>query len=228
MKAGCAFAPCCTLQTMNAVRNMLAALGLALGLGGAMAQQDSLMLPDVMQVSGMVVVGDSLTPLPFATVYRVRDERGTMTDVRGFFSLPALAGDTLRVSSVGYIANDFVVPEESLDGRFRTVQMLEQDTVVLEEAFIYPWPTRERFRADFLSLEVGLDAYSIGNQRLRDLSDYDRLVYIGDDAAGAYAAQMQQQAVAAGQLGTMPTVSLLNPLAWAQFFQALRNGDFKR
>ena len=89
-------------------------------------------------------------------------------------------------------------------------------------------PTRERFRADFLSLEVGLDAYSIGNQRLRDLSDYDRLVYIGDDAAGAYAAQMQQQAVAAGQLGTMPTVSLLNPLAWAQFFQALRNGDFKR
>ena len=227
-KPGSTFSRCSTLQVMNAVRNMLAALCLMLGMGGAMAQQDSLVLPDVLQVSGMVVVGDSLTPLPFATVYRLRDERGTMTDVRGFFSLPALAGDTLRVSSVGYIANDFVIPEANEGGRYRTVQMLEQDTVVLEEAFIYPWPTRERFRADFLSLEVGLDAYSVGNQRLRDLSDYDRLVYIGDDAAGAYAAQMQQQAIQAGQLGTMPTVSLLNPLAWAQFFQALRNGDFKR
>lgn len=185
-------------------------------------------MPDVVQVSGMVVTGDSLTPLPFATVYRARDQRGTMTDVRGFFSLPALEGDTIEVSSVGYIGGAFVIPEATEEGRHRVVQSLRRDTVVLEEAFIYPWPTRERFRSDFLSLDVALDAYSLGNQRLNDLDAFDRLVYIGDDAQGAVSAQMQQQAIQAGQLGGVPTISLLNPVAWAQFFQALRNGDLKR
>ena len=193
-----------------------------------MAQRDSLGLPGVVQVSGMVVTGDSLTPLPFATVYRARDERGTITDVRGFFSLPALEGDTIQVSSVGYIGDAFVVPMEVMEDRFRVVQPLRRDTVMLDEAFIYPWPTRERFRNDFLALDIALDAYSIGNQRLNDLDAFDRLVNIGDDAEGAYAARMQQQAIQAGQLGTMPTVSILNPIAWAQFFQALRNGDLKR
>ncbi|MGB1637014.1 MAG: hypothetical protein ACPHBR_09535, partial [Flavobacteriales bacterium] len=50
---------------------------------------------NVVQVSGLVVTGDSLAPLPYCTVFRARDRRGTMTDVRGFFSLPALEGDTL-------------------------------------------------------------------------------------------------------------------------------------
>ena len=52
----------------------------------AIAQEDEV----VIQVSGLVVTGDSLTPLPYATVYRSRDSRGTMTDGNGFFSLPAL------------------------------------------------------------------------------------------------------------------------------------------
>ena len=203
-------------------------LALLLAAATASAQQDSLPARDVVQVSGMIVTGDSLTPLPFATVYRTRDQRGTMTDVRGFFSLPALQGDTIQVSSVGYIGSAFVVPEEDAAGRHRVVQSLRRDTVVLDEAFIYPWPTRERFRDDFLSLDIALDAYSIGNQRLNDLDAFDRLVYIGDDAQGAASAQLQQQAIQAGQLGGVPTVSLLNPVAWAQFFQALRNGDLKR
>ena len=50
----------------------------------------------VVQVSGLVVTGDSLSPLPYCTVFRARDRRGTMTDVRGFFSIPALEGDTLE------------------------------------------------------------------------------------------------------------------------------------
>lgn len=215
---------------MNAFRNR-AALGCVLAwwaAAGLWAQGDTLDVPAVVQVSGMVVTGDSLTPLPFATVYRVRDERGTMTDVRGFFSMPALEGDTIRVSSVGYIGNAFVVPAQAAEARYRVVQPLLRDTVVLDEAFIYPWPTRERFRTDFLALDVALDAYSLGNQRLNDLDAFDRLVNIGDDAQGAYAARMQQQAIQAGQLGQVPTVSLLNPVAWAQFFQALRNGDLKR
>jgi hypothetical protein len=28
--------------------------------------------------------------------------------------------------------------------------------------------------------------------------------------------------------GQLPPVSITNPLAWAQFFKALKNGDFKK
>ena len=67
----------------------------------------------VVQVSGLVVTGDSLSPLPYCTVYRARDRRGTMTDLRGFFSLPALEGDTLEFSSVGYVTRRAVIPAGS-------------------------------------------------------------------------------------------------------------------
>ena len=65
----------------------------------------------VVQVSGLVVTGDSLTPLPYATVYRARDQRGAMTDMNGFFSLPALEGDTIQFSSTGYITRHIVIEE---------------------------------------------------------------------------------------------------------------------
>ena len=42
---------------------------------------------DVVQVSGLVVTGDSLTPLPYATVYRARDQRGAMTEGLCIFGL---------------------------------------------------------------------------------------------------------------------------------------------
>ncbi|MDO7740624.1 MAG: carboxypeptidase-like regulatory domain-containing protein, partial [Flavobacteriales bacterium] len=88
---------------------------------------DSTLL-NVVQISGMVVTGDSLSPLSFATVYRMRDSRGTMTDANGFFSIPALEGDTLRVSSMGYIAQQFTVPSDLQPPRMNVVQPLGRDT----------------------------------------------------------------------------------------------------
>ena len=51
----------------------------------------------VVQLTGVVVEGDSLGPVPFATVYRARDQRGTITDEYGFFAIPARVGDTIRL-----------------------------------------------------------------------------------------------------------------------------------
>lgn len=85
-----AFASCFTLLVV------LSGFGLSHIHAQATAVDSTLL--DVVQISGMVVTGDSLSPLSFATVYRMRDSRGTMTDANGFFSIPALEGDTLRVS----------------------------------------------------------------------------------------------------------------------------------
>jgi hypothetical protein len=177
----------------------------------------------VVQISGMVVTGDSLAPLGYATVYRVRDSRGTMTDANGFFSIPALPGDTVRVSSLGYIAQSFAVPMDLVLPRMNVVQPLGRDTISLEEAFIYPWPSRERFRDEFLELALSPDAYSIGQQRLDPEALYDRLMEVGRDGSEVYNYTVQQQAIQNRYVGQLPPNNLFNPIAWAKFLKSLRD-----
>lgn len=192
------------------------------------AAQDSLAPTQVVQISGMVVTGDSLAPLAFATVYRQRDSRGTMTDLNGFFSLPALEDDTIYVSSVGYITQFFKVPLGLELPRLNVVQPLGRDTVSLDQAFIYPWPSRERFRDEFLELNLSPDAYAIGQERLDPAALYDRLMEVGRDGTEVYALNSRQQAIQDSYAGQIQPISLFNPIAWAKFIQAVRNGDLKR
>jgi hypothetical protein len=183
---------------------------------------------EVVQISGMVVTGDSLAPLAYATVFRSRDLRGTMTDINGFFSIPALAGDTITVSSVGYMTQAFSVPTDLELPRMNVVQPLGRDTVSLEEAFIYPWPTRERFREEFLQLQLSPDAYTIGQERLDPAALYDRLMEVGRDGGEVYSYTVQQQAQQNYYAGQLPPINVFNPVAWAKFIDAVRNGSLKR
>lgn len=215
---------------MNSVLSRLAfvvAFTLWMGLS-ASSQTDSL-TAQVVQVSGLVVTGDSLSPLPYCTVFRSRDRRGTMTDARGFFSLPALTGDTLEFSSVGYVSQQAVIPEGGELARVNLVQPMGRDTVTMEDAFVYPWPSRERFRQDFLALGLpnqGLDP--AWDSPMDPMDVYDRLSEVGRDGQSTSSEVLAAQAQQAGYAGQAPPVNLLNPVAWAQFLQALKSGDLRR
>lgn len=215
---------------MNSVPSRLAfvaAFTLWMGLS-ASSQTDSL-TAQVVQVSGLVVTGDSLSPLPYCTVFRSRDRRGTMTDARGFFSLPALTGDTLEFSSVGYVSQQAVIPEGGELARVNLVQPMGRDTVAMEDAFVYPWPSRERFRQDFLALGLpnqGLDP--AWDSPMDPMDVYDRLSEVGRDGQSTSSEVLAAQAQQAGYAGQAPPVNLLNPVAWAQFLQALKSGDLRK
>ena len=215
---------------MNSVPSRLAfvvAFTLWMGLS-ASSQTDSL-TAQVVQVSGLVVTGDSLSPLPYCTVFRPRDRRGTMTDARGFFSLPALTGDTLEFSSVGYVSQQAVIPEGGELARVNLVQPMGRDTVAMEDAFVYPWPSRERFRQDFLALGLpnqGLDP--AWDSPMDPMDVYDRLSEVGRDGQSTSSEVLAAQAQQAGYAGQAPPVNLLNPVAWAQFLQALKSGDLRK
>ena len=180
---------------------------------------------EVVQVSGLVVTGDSLRPLPYATVYRVRDSRGTMTDARGFFSIPVLEGDTLMFSSTGYIQRDVIITNGGEKNRISIVQPMGRDTIMMNEAFIYPWPSRESFKREFMALGLDETAYDIGQQALDPFDIYDRLIDVGQDGQGVISAELRQMSLDYGTAGSLPTTNLLNPVAWAQFLRALKNGD---
>ena len=200
-----------------------------LWMGPAASSQTDSLPAQVVQVSGLVVTGDSLSPLPYCTVFRSRDRRGTMTDARGFFSLPALTGDTLEFSSVGYVSQQAVIPEGGELARVNLVQPMGRDTVAMKDAFVYPWPSRERFRQDFLALGLpnqGLDP--AWDSPMDPMDVYDRLSEVGRDGQSTSSEVLAAQAQQVGYAGQAPPVNLLNPVAWAQFLQALKSGDLRR
>jgi predicted RecA/RadA family phage recombinase len=195
----------------------------------AVAQSDTTKndTPAVIQFSGLVVTGDSLTPVAFTTVFRARDQHGTITDNLGFFSLPAFAGDTIKFSSVGYLRADFVIPDTLTSSRYNMIQVMRRDTVQLETTFIYPWPTKERFREEFLSLDLPDSKEEIVERNLEAAMLYERMNEMGMTASENYRYTIMQETQKIQYAGQIPTVSLLNPIAWAQFIQAWRRGDFK-
>jgi len=200
-----------------------------LWMGLAASSQTDSLPAQVVQVSGLVVTGDSLSPLPYCTVFRSRDRRGTITDARGFFSLPALTGDTLEFSSVGYVSQQAVIPEGGELARVNLVQPMGRDTVAMKDAFVYPWPSRERFRQDFLALGLpnqGLDP--AWDSPMDPMDVYDRLSEVGRDGQSTSSEVLAAQAQQVGYAGQAPPVNLLNPVAWAQFLQALKSGDLRR
>lgn len=200
-----------------------------LWMGLAASSQTDSLPAQVVQVSGLVVTGDSLSPLPYCTVFRSRDRRGTITDARGFFSLPALTGDTLEFSSVGYVSQQAVIPEGGELARVNLVQPMGRDTVAMKDAFVYPWPSRERFRQDFLALGLpnqGLDP--AWDSPMDPMDVYDRLSEVGRDGQSTSSEVLAAQAQQADYAGQAPPVNLLNPVAWAQFLQALKSGDLRR
>lgn len=182
----------------------------------------------VIQFSGLVVTGDSLTPVPFTTVFRQRDKRGSITDNLGFFSIPALAGDTIRFSCIGYLPARYVIPDSLSSARYEMVQLLRRDTVELETTFIYPWPTKERFRKEFLSLELPDTKEDIARRNLEATALYERMNQLDPDAREAYRYAMQRNTHQIAYAGMVPTTGLISPMAWAQFFNAWRSGAFKK
>ena len=138
----------------------------------------------MVQLTGVVVEGDSLGPVPFATVYRARDQRGTITDEYGFFAIPARVGDTVRFSSIGLTESYLVVPDltgQEMPDRMSVVQPLGRDTVMMDEARIYPWPSRERFKEEFLALRLEADARERARRNLDfdPMALYDRMSEMG-------------------------------------------------
>lgn len=53
-------------------------------------------------ITGQLLIEQDSVPLPFATVYNEANNRGTITDTLGLFSVLALKKDTIKVSFVGF------------------------------------------------------------------------------------------------------------------------------
>lgn len=183
---------------------------------------------DLVQFSGLVVTGDSLIPVPFTNILIKNRRRGTSSDYHGFFSFVAHKGDTILFSAMGFKNSKYVIPDTITTRRYSMVQMMSSDTILLTETVIYPWPSREQFREAFIKTRPPDDDLVVAQRNLERLEMRDRARAMPMDGGQNYRQFMQQQTDRLYYYGQSPPISIFNPFAWAKFFDAWKNGDFRK
>ncbi len=180
------------------------------------------------QISGIIVTGKNLMPVPFVTVIEKSSYRGTSSDYYGFFSFVAMPGDTIMFSSIGYKKSTYVIPDTLTKGRYSLIHTLDEDTVLLAQYDVHPWPSREQFRDAFLNTDIPNDDLTRAQNNLdEEVLAFKQEAY---PAGGSLNFKWQMNEVKSRlyYAGQAPPNNLLNPIAWSNFIKAWKNGDLKR
>jgi hypothetical protein len=185
---------------------------------------------NLVQFSGAVVTGDSLHPVPYAHIVDKSTGYWTIADFYGYFSFVARKNDSISFSAIGFKKTWFVIPDTIQSNRYIMFQVLATDTIYLNEAVIYAWPTKEEFRFAFVNLDVPDDEYEIAKKNLEryDLAVRNYEIQVPMDGSMNYRNYINTTTDKLYYAGQTQPISLLNPFAWAQFVKAWQDGKFKR
>lgn len=185
-------------------------------------EQDSLI-----QISGSVLDGTTEEPLPLTNVYTKEDtRRGVSTDSKGFFTLIVEKGATIIFSAIGYREVEFVVPDTLLENRYFIVQTMSQDTINLPEMVVYPWPSKEDFKREFLAMDVTTDLERRASKNIAHIQEILEVQKstITDSGNKTLGYTLRQKAKKNGE--SQPK-KIFDPTAWGNFFKSLK-GIFKK
>jgi len=182
----------------------------------------------VIQLYGVVMSADSLRGLDATSVIVEGTGRGTITNDQGVFSIAVLKGNKIRFSSVGFKDKTVVVPDTLKSNQYYVIQLMVNDTNYLPATILKPRPTRAQFERDFVNTNVPADALEIARRNNDEATRKALLMSLPADGGEAVNAQLRQQAARSYYSGQLPPQNIFNPVAWAEFIQAWKRGDFKR
>lgn len=184
---------------------------------------------NLVQFSGMVLDGSdrNLVPVPFANILVKDKSRGTYTDYQGFFTIVVEKGDVIIFSAIGYKTVEYTIDKDLKDNRYSLVQLMTQDTFNLPETVVFPWPSREHFKIEFLAMNVDNELSNRARENLAEealAKMRNEVSFDGNENADFY---LRQQTKNFYYIGQAPPMNIFNPVAWKKFFDAWKNGDFK-
>lgn len=184
---------------------------------------------NLVQFSGMVLDGSEreLLPVPYANILVKDKGRGTYSDYQGFFTIVVEKGDVIVFSSIGYKDVEYIIPNDLEENRYSIVQLMTRDTFNLPETVVFPWPSKEHFKIEFLAMNVESElekraAMNLSSENLNRMRD--EVKYDGNENADFY---LRQQTKNYYFIGQRPPMNIFNPVAWKKFFDSWKRGDFK-
>jgi hypothetical protein len=182
----------------------------------------------VVQLYGVVMTADSLQAIPGASVIVEDKGRGTITNNQGVFSIVVLKGDKVRFSVVGFKDKIIDIPDNIPGNQYSLIQLMVTDTAYLPATIIKARPSRAQFERDFVNTDIPADQLEIARRNTDEATRRILLATLPADGREAVNMQFRQQAVKYSYMGQQPPINLLNPMAWADFIQAWKRGDFRK
>ncbi|MEO9210863.1 MAG: carboxypeptidase-like regulatory domain-containing protein [Ginsengibacter sp.] len=181
----------------------------------------------VIQLYGVVMSADRLKALPSVSIVVKGRNQGTLSNEQGVFSIVVLKGDKIEFTSVGYKPKLVPIPRDLEGNQQSMIQLMVEDTVYLPATIIRKFPTKEEFERDFVTTKMPADQIETARQNLSEANRRALMAVYprdGREMNNYFMKQNVQKYYSAGQL---PPQNIFNPLAWAEFIKAWKQGDFK-
>lgn len=182
----------------------------------------------VVQLYGIVMTADSLKGLESVSVVVKGQNRGTITNEKGVFSIVVLKGDVIEFTSIGFKPKSINIPKNLEGNQQSVIQLMVNDTIYLAATIIKPRPSKAQFERDFVNASIPDDNITVARKN-NDVATRRLLVatlpYDGREASNQYLKQASKKAYYAGQT---PPMNIFNPFAWAEFIKAWKRGDYKK
>lgn len=182
----------------------------------------------VVQLYGVVMTADSLQGLPAVSVMLQGQNRGTITNDRGVFSIVVLKGDKVEFTSVGFKPVLVSIPANLKGNQHSIIQLMVTDTVFLPATIIRPRPSRQQFERDFVNTNVPADEIAIARNNTDAATRRALMASLpadGREASNQYMRQSAQKLYYSGQVAPQ---NIFNPFAWNEFIKAWKRGDYRK
>jgi len=181
----------------------------------------------VVQLYGVVMTADSLQAVPAVSIMVQGQNRGTLSNEQGVFSIVVLKGDVIQFSSIGFKPKTVIVPKNIPGNQYSIIQLMVTDTVYLAATIIKQRPSREQFERDFLNTKVPDDELEIARKNNNASKRQYIAANLPRDGREAVSQYLSHEAVKLSYSGQIPPQNILNPFAWAEFIKSWKRGDFK-
>lgn len=178
--------------------------------------------------TGLVLTSDSLKPIPFVNIKS--NKRGLIgyTDYAGHFDVVVKKGDTIYFSLVEKVGSSHLVPDTLTGNRYNVVKLMTQDTIHIPAIFIRALPLKTLFNHEFVTRDIPDDAYERARKNLESEALKEELKMRPADATSSQSLLAQTRASQLYYYKQAPPQNYLSPVAWMQFFEAWKRGDFKK
>ena len=208
-------------------RRLLFLVFMAIAIPFASNAQFEKLKDSVVQLFGIVMTSDSLKAIPSVTVMIKGQNRGTVTNEHGVFSIVVMKGDQVQFTSIGYKPKLYEIPRDLEGNQYSLIQLMVTDTVYLPATIIKPRPTKEQFERDFVNTDIPDDALEIArknNDESKRRVLAKTLPRDGTENSNMFLRNNAQRYYYNGQA---PPQNIFNPAAWSEFIKAWKRGDFK-
>jgi CarboxypepD_reg-like domain len=182
----------------------------------------------VVQLYGVVMTADSLKAIPGASIMVKGQNRGTLTNNDGIFSIVVMKGDVVNITHVSYKTRAVKVPSNIEGNQYSLIQLMVADTVYMPATIIKRKPTREEFERDFVNTAVPDDDIEIARQNTEESKRRVLAATLPADGREATSMAMSSNAAKYYYKGQMPPMQIFNPMAWNEFIKAWKRGDYKK